>query len=330
MAEHNLAVIDKIRAAVAQDLLSGRIGLLLGWEKGHYWWQSRPLFARGEADLKRLAWDSFCTVNLSRYLPEELKENEKVGVLVKGCDSRALNRLVQDRIVPRKRVVAYGLPCPGMLDYGRLAEAAGGSRPAGITETDGCVVLQGGAGEAGAKEEKIPRERLLLDKCRHCLYPDPVNCDQVLLPPAGEKEAPQRFDAVAAREALSAGERYAYWAKELQRCLRCYACREICPCCSCRECFVEQEQPRWMSRAAEISENFLFHLVRAYHGAGRCIDCGECERACPVGLPLQELNRKLIKDINELYGPFEAGLDPEQEPPLLTYSPGDPAAFTEK
>jgi formate dehydrogenase (coenzyme F420) beta subunit len=324
MAEHHLNGVAKIRAAVAQDLLSGRINLLLGWEKGHYWWQSRPLFARDEADLAKLAWDSFCAVNLSRYLPEELKENEKVGLLVKGCDSRALNRLVQDRMVPRERVVVYGLPCPGMIDPARLADAAG-SYPDGIAEANGRVILKG-----AGKESELPRDSLLLDKCRHCLYPDPVACDQLLLAPVGGKEAPDRFKAVEEREKLSFDERYAYWEKELQRCLRCYACRQACPACSCRECFVEQEQPRWLGKAYDPGETFLFHLIRAYHIAGRCIDCGECERACPVGIPLQELNRKLIKDINELYGRYEAGLDPEQEPPLLTYSPDDPAAFTEK
>ena len=93
---------------------------------------------------------------------------------------------------------------------------------------------------------------------------------------------------------------------------------------------MEQEQPSWLGKAFNESENFLFHIIRAYHGAGRCIDCGECARACPVGIPLQELNRKLIKDINELYGQYEAGLDSEQAPPLLTYLPDDPAAFSEK
>lgn len=325
MAADNLNKTEKIRNAVAQDLLSGRIELLLGWEKGHYWWQSRPLFAREEADLERLAWDSFCAVNLSRYLLDELDEFKKVGVLVKGCDARALNRLVQDKMISRDRIIAYGLPCPGMLDYDRLAGAAGGPVDEIIEEDEEKVTFK-----SGNKKQTLDREELLLDKCRECIYPDPPGCDQLLLPTLGEKEAPGRFKKVEEKEGLAAGDRYAYWSKQFERCLRCYACRQACPYCSCRECFVEQEDPRWLGKAFEMSENFIFHMIRAYHGAGRCIDCGECQRACPVGIPLQELNRKLIKDINELYGRYEAGLDTEQEPPLLTYRPDDPAAFSEK
>ena len=324
MAERYLEELTKIRDAVKQDLLGGRIDMLLGWEKGHYWWQSRPLFATGEEDIEKLAWDSFCAVNLSRYLLDELRDFEKVGVLVKGCDSRAFNRLLQDNMVARERVVLYGLPCPGMLDY-ELLVAAAGSELEGIAEQNGKVVLKTASGE-----KTIERDQLLLYKCRDCLHPDPVVYDQLLLAPRGEKEAPERFKSVIELEEMPADERYAYWEKELSRCLRCYACRQACPYCSCRECFVEQDQPRWQGRAYQASENFLFHLVRAYHGAGRCIDCGECQRACPVAIPLQELNRKLIKDINELYGQFEAGLNTELEPPLLTYKPDDPAAFSEK
>lgn len=325
MAERGVNNMDKIRTAVAQDLLSGRIDLLLGWEKGHYWWQSRPLFARNSEDLQRLTWDSFCVANLSRYLPEELAENKKVGVLLKGCDARALNRLVQDRMVDREQVIAYGLPCPGMLDYRLLQQQAGADLTGVyIEEENDQVALTGKA------EKSFKRDDLLLEKCRRCLYPDPVGCDQLLLPPVGSREAGLRFQEVSRLEQAPAEERFAYWCEQFKRCLRCYACREACPCCSCRECFVEQEQPRWLGKAAEVSENFIYHLTRAYHSAGRCIECGECQRVCPVGLPLLELSSKLVKDINELYGEYEAGLDTQQEPPLLTYRPDDPAAFVEK
>ncbi len=324
MAERRINNMEKIRTAVAQDLLSGRIDLLLGWEKGLYWWQARPLFARNSEDLQRLTWDSFCVANLSGYLQEELKENKKIGILLKGCDSRALNRLVQDQMVDRERVVAYGLPCPGLLDPRLLKQEAGLELTAlGIEEGEDRVTL------TGTKGKSIAREELLLEKCRRCHHPDPVGCDQLLLPPVGSREDRSRFHQVTRLEEIPAEERFAYWSSQFERCLRCYACREACPCCSCRECFVEQEEPRWLGKAHENSENFIYHLTRAFHSAGRCVECGECQRVCPVELPLMELSSKIIKDINELYGEYQAGLDTEQDPPLLTYQPDDPAAFVE-
>jgi len=183
VAEFNIEQMERIREAVSQDLLGGRAELLIGWGKGDYWWQSRPLFARSKKDLEKLVWDSFCAVNLSRYLLDELKSNQKVGVLVKGCDARAFNRLLQDHMVQRDRVILYGLPCPGMLDYDRLAELAGGV-PHGLTEQNGRVILKTASGEKEAE-----REAVLMTKCRDCLYPDPVVYDQMLLPPQGEKKS---------------------------------------------------------------------------------------------------------------------------------------------
>jgi formate dehydrogenase subunit beta len=76
-------------------------------------------------------------------------------------------------------------------------------------------------------------------------------------------------------------------------------------------------------------DNIGYHVIRAMHVAGRCVECGECERVCPVGIPLMLLNRKLIKDVNELFGPYEASLKLEEEasPPLSVYRPDDPDNF---
>lgn len=64
----------------------------------------------------------------------------------------------------------------------------------------------------------------------------------------------------------------------------------------------------------------MFHIIRAFHVAGRCTDCGECSRVCPQGIPLHLFNRKFIKDIDELYGEYQAGEDTTRKAPLTDYT----------
>ena len=67
----------------------------------------------------------------------------------------------------------------------------------------------------------------------------------------------------------------------------------------------------------------MYHIIRAFHVAGRCTDCGECSRVCPQNIPLHLLNRKFIKDINEFYGEYQAGADLETVPPLTCFTKED-------
>ena len=116
-------------------------------------------------------------------------------------------------------------------------------------------------------------------------------------------------------EAMSPDERYEFWTKQYDRCIRCYACRNVCPACNCRECVFDQTCVGWIGKANNSSENQFFALTRAMHVAGRCIECGECERACPMGIPIMLLNKKIIKDINELFGEYDAGIDVDSNYP---------------
>jgi len=66
--------------------------------------------------------------------------------------------------------------------------------------------------------------------------------------------------------------------------------------------------------------------MRAFHLAGRCVGCGECERACPVNIPLMELNKKLTKDVKELFE-YTSGIEVEEKPLFGTFKPDDPEEF---
>ncbi|MFH1227520.1 MAG: 4Fe-4S binding protein [Planctomycetota bacterium] len=126
--------------------------------------------------------------------------------------------------------------------------------------------------------------------------------------------------------ALLPAERRAFWKKELSKCIKCYACRQICPLCYCRRCIADKNQPPWIPPSPHSKGNFSWNIIRAYHLAGRCIDCGECQRACPVGIPLMLLNRMIYNNIKNNFN-YEAGFNPETPPPLATYYPEDKENF---
>lgn len=136
-----------------------------------------------------------------------------------------------------------------------------------------------------------PRE--LAEKCE-CLKPFPDDFVE------GEKAEGCTFASVAAVDAMSLSERLRHWLGEFAKCIKCYGCRDICPMCFCKECTLQSED---LIQTGQLPpENPIFHLTRAVHMAGRCIDCGLCNEACPADIPLRTLYKKVADIID---GAFE-------------------------
>lgn len=125
---------------------------------------------------------------------------------------------------------------------------------------------------------------------------------------------------------MSPSERWAWWEREFAKCIRCYACRQACPFCYCERCIVDENQPQWIGRSPSTKNNRSWNVIRALHLVGRCIGCGECERVCPMDIPLSLINTRLSSRVEEAFE-YVAGRDVEASPALNAFQAGDPDAF---
>jgi formate dehydrogenase (coenzyme F420) beta subunit len=127
-------------------------------------------------------------------------------------------------------------------------------------------------------------------------------------------------------EKMSPQERFAFWQEEFSKCIKCYACRQACPMCYCRRCIVDSNQPQWINTSSHLLGNFEWNVVRAFHLSGRCVECGNCDRACPVNIPLRLINRKMAQEVLESFDHF-AGSSKTQEPVLASFKKDDSETF---
>jgi formate dehydrogenase subunit beta len=291
----------EMRTLAKKLLESGDVDTIIGWEKGSLWYQSPPVFITRAEDADRLVFDDFAINSLVTYLLDERDSDKKIGVFVKGCDSRGLVRILQDQQFPRERVYVIGLPCSGKKDPKQAQN------------------------KSAQDSDQVP----LAVKCQECIYPNPVISDVTIGDAVEAKPAVEdRFATVKEIEAKTADEKYALWSSEYSKCLRCFACRNVCPACNCRDCTFDNCRPRILEKENTTMQNFVYHLTRAFHVAGRCVECGECERVCPVGVSIMDLNKKIIKEIDTIFGPYEAGVKLDDTPPPLgTYKTEDPEEF---
>jgi ferredoxin len=137
---------------------------------------------------------------------------------------------------------------------------------------------------------------------------------------------PKYKELLAELNKLSPEEKFAYWQKELSKCIKCYACRQACPLCYCTRCTVEVNQPQWIPVQSNTHGNMDWHILRAMHLAGRCISCGECGRACPVGIPCHLLTMHLVDQVHNYFKVY-AGTSEKMSSVLSTFEPSDKESF---
>ena len=300
-------------------LEDGTVNRVLGYKKGDLSYDITPaLFTSKEQLEKEFVFNDFCGANFAKYLVKEAKNAEgKVLVFLKPCDTYSFNQLLTEHRFDREKVYAVGISCDGMIDINKIKSIVGD----GIISVDTDEKIKVNTLYDGVKE--LEKADVLLERCANCKSKKHVAYDE-LLGEDGEVLDSNRFDQVAQLEKMSADERFNFWQNELSRCIRCNACRDACPACTCEKCVFDNPNSGVENKSpANSFEEQMFHIIRAFHVAGRCTDCGECSRVCPQHIPLHLLNRKFIKDINEFYGDYQAGAIVGSRAPLVNYTKED-------
>jgi len=312
-----LSYTEKIREIAGRLLQSGAVEMVIGFRAGTVPMMNEPHFAKTPAEAQRLVWDSHCGINLANYLTDR---KEKIGVVAKGCDSRNIVTHIIENKIKREQLVIIGVPCKGMVDKRKIAMKCPGEITAVIESATGLTA------KGNDFSQDFEKKDVLQHNCSLCIHRNPVLHDEMVAPPVEEQQGVDRYADVRSLEAMTPEQRWKYFDDLLAPCMRCYACRNACPLCYSPTCFVDEARPQWVGKSQDANDVRTFHFLRAYHCAGRCTDCGACERACPVGINMRTFTKKLEKDCLDLFG-WEAGLDPEVRPPLDVYRPQDPNDF---
>jgi formate dehydrogenase subunit beta len=311
------AYTEKIREAAKRLLSEKSVDGVIGFRKGTLPLMNEPFFAKTPEQADLLVWDGNCGINLANYLP---KIAGRVAIAAKGCDSRNIVIHMLENQLKREQVHILGIPCKGMIDKRRIFDALDGREALAAEENGGQVKVSG-----RGFEMSFERADYLQENCALCTHRNPVIYDELMGEPVPEQDI-DRYADIRKIEAMLPDEKRKYFEELVAPCLRCYACRNACPECYCPTCFVDESRPQWVGKTTDPTDTLTFHFLRAFHLAGRCTDCGSCERACPVGIKVRQFTKKLEKEVKELYG-YEAGIVQDQRPPLDTFQPGDPEPF---
>lgn len=300
-------------------LESGEVQRVVGWKKGDLGYNPEPAYFETAEALKDFVYDGFCGANLSKYMIKACELEGKTLVLLKPCDTYSFNQLIKEHRISKDKIYVIGVGCKGKLDIEKIKAMGikGITAISGVEITDACDTINI---ETVYGDKTVAYKDAMLERCHVCKGKEHKVSDEIFFDSADTDDG-DRFAGVDYIESLSAEEKFEFFKKELSKCIRCNACRNVCPACSCRKCVFDSTKFD-ADRKANVDpfEESMFHIIRAFHVAGRCTDCGECSRVCPQGIPLHLFNRKFIKDINEFYGEYQAGAEVDERSPLTNFT----------
>lgn len=320
---------------LARELLTtGKVEVFIGYQAATQPLTAAPLIIHGassainapkpvtpdaERDLARkvdaLIFDDRCEMNLVNYLHKF--KDRKIAIVVKGCDSRSVVGLLQEKQVDRKNLIIIGAPCRGVVDRRH------------VTKLMGCDVSREMDREGehfrfqcAGSWKRVKVVDAIYTACLECQVHNPVIADYVIGAPVPQPDLPEITPEMEAMRKASPDHRWERFHKEMSKCILCYACRNLCPACYCKTCFADASKPKWVGRTDDPSDAMMFHLQRLMHLGGRCTGCGACVRGCPMQVDLRLYNDHLRSHVKQEYG-FMAGMDEAAQPPLAMYGTDD-------
>lgn len=303
---------NQLRQKAKELLSSGEVAVVIGYGWNRRKTRTTPVFITKPEEADRLVFNPLCVNNLSIYLTRKFKDVQALGrpaIVAKGCDIKNIVVLISEAQVKREDVYIIGMTCNGMIYRQELWPRT----------KDGAIDPA-----AELNPETMPV------KCHNCDVRNPHVADFVIgektdfTPP--DEPTGMVFEKIKKIDAMAPSERWSFWINEFNRCIKCYACRQVCSLCYCERCITEKNMPQWVETSAHPRGNLSWNLIRAQHLAGRCTFCGECERACPVNIPLNLVNQKLVLTVKNAFD-YRSGYDENEHPPMIVFSPDDKENF---
>lgn len=276
----------KIQEIASKLFSENKIDYFVGYQANGFDDNQIPLLVSDPADIPKLVFNEKSVFNLTNYLKPDHTKRKRVGIVVKGCDSRSLNLLLTESQVKRENLFIVGICCEGVLN------------------------------EKGEKAQN----------CVECAVPDSVVYDEIIGTPAGKKEYIANSD-LKEMEAMSLVDRANYFDRVFENCIRCNACRHSCPLCYCAKCCIDQETSTLYNGSNTASSAMHALMTWSLHLAGRCVDCRNCEKACPSHLPLHLLHKQNEKVIYDNFQQHLAGVEKDDRGAFYKYSLSDPDDF---
>ncbi|MFW9867464.1 MAG: 4Fe-4S ferredoxin [Candidatus Thorarchaeota archaeon] len=325
----NKEIENSIRENAKKLLSEKQVDVIIGYSEGTVPLSSTPIIIRKEEDVDKLIWNNLCYINLARYLAPlmpQLCDSEgkslKIGIVAKGCVGRAVNLLAVEKQVNLENIKMIGIKCNGNVNRSKIDMEIGEKEILDLIIDGDDIVVKG-----KDWEQKFPYEQYINELCKVCKVKSPSSKEDGCVGECQELDSVHdEFTDVVEFESKSAEEKWEYIKEALEPCTLCYSCRQACPVCYCNLCFVDQNLPVWFGKTTEMTDVIVFHLIRAFHLAGRCVACGACSSVCPVGIDLNVITRKLEEIVKRRFD-YTSGLNAEILPPMMNFSMDDAEEF---